>query len=311
MKKNYALVGLMMTMLAGFAQDPIFYNTNQSLVYLNPSFAGSNGFIRNQTAYRNQWPNLSGTYVTVSNSFDAYIKPIRGGIAVNYMNDDQNRGTVKNNVFSISYAQYFSLLENKLKIIPSVQFGYFSRHLDIQRLNFYDPIDPRNGIVWNNTTDTIVSTKGNFDFSSGLLVNYKDFYFGAAVLHINQPDEGFLGVSRLPYRINIHGSYNRKISETTLMNFSAQLFQQQNFSMLKLQVNSVFKNHIIVNTGLTSNSVVLLGLGYRHSLFTTSLGYDVSYSKLSGNRAGSWEFTTSFNLRNKENRKTLTNLEAW
>jgi hypothetical protein len=66
------------------AQDPVYTNTQQSLVALNPSFAGSNGLFRFQSTTRSQWFNLSGSYLTYYNSVDAYIKPIKGGIALTY-----------------------------------------------------------------------------------------------------------------------------------------------------------------------------------------------------------------------------------
>ena len=45
--------------------------------------------------YRNQWPNISGTYVTYAASYDQHIEAINGGIGINVMQDDQARGTLK------------------------------------------------------------------------------------------------------------------------------------------------------------------------------------------------------------------------
>ncbi|MCW3075814.1 MAG: hypothetical protein JWO32_423 [Bacteroidetes bacterium] len=90
-----------------FAQDPLFTSTQQSLAYLNPSFTGSNGIIRNQAAFRNQWPQLSGSYVTFLNSTDVYLKRIKGGLAFTYLHDDQARGTLTTDVYSLAYAVFF------------------------------------------------------------------------------------------------------------------------------------------------------------------------------------------------------------
>jgi type IX secretion system PorP/SprF family membrane protein len=310
MKKNYALIGLMMTMLAGFAQDPIFYNTNQSLVYLNPSFAGSNGFIRNQTAYRNQWPNLSGTYVTYYNGYDMFFKSINAGMAINYTLDDQSRGTLRTETLNFTFAQYFYMCDKKLKIIPSIQFGGFRKQVDLGRLNFGQTIGGATGTSppWPNNPS---SKKSNFDLSSGLLVNYKGFYFGTSVFHMTQPDEGLFGASKLPYRLSIHTSYNVTTSPRTLVNFFVRYDKQQSFNYLNLKVNALFMNHLVTGAGYSTNDVVNLNVGYRHNYFVLSAGYDVSVSKLSGNTAGSWEIQASFNLRTKENRKTITYFETW
>ena len=95
--------------LQASAQDPIITNTQQSLVALNPSFAGSNGLLRYQSNMRSQWYNLSGSYLTFYNSIDAYIKPLKGGIALAYTRDDQARGTLVTNRIDLSYAQHISL----------------------------------------------------------------------------------------------------------------------------------------------------------------------------------------------------------
>jgi len=179
------------------AQDALFVNNHQSLVYLNPSFAGSNGFVRNQFSYRNQWPNISGTYVTHNNSFDAYINKIKGGISLSVFRDDQARGTLRKDGINIGYAHYINLFDNKLKIIPSLQIGYYSQALDKGRLNFGDPINMRSGIIWTSS-NTPISRKDYYDISSGILINSRNSFFGVSVFHINQPDEGLIGFSRLP-----------------------------------------------------------------------------------------------------------------
>ena len=68
-------------MASAFAQDASFENTNQALVYLNPSFAGSNGGIRMQNNYRNQWPNIPYNFVTYQTCADFYLKKINSGFA--------------------------------------------------------------------------------------------------------------------------------------------------------------------------------------------------------------------------------------
>jgi hypothetical protein len=80
---------------------------------------------------------------------------------------------------------------------------------------------------------------------------------------------------------------------------------------LYLNVNALFANHFIVGGGIKSNYNINLNVGYRHNFFSITYGYDVVVSKLSGNTDGSHEVTVSFNLRNKEQRKLLTDFEKW
>ena len=312
MRKIYFLYFAILIFSNGFSQDPLFTNTSQSLVYLNPSFAGSNGGIRNQFSYRNQWPNLSGTFFTYLNSFDGYIKPIKGGVSFSAMMDDQAHGTLITSGLSIAYAQHIYLFDDKLKIIPSIQGSYFRVSLDKTKLNFGDPINSRRGFVWSQPTQAPSQTKNYFDFSSGLLANYKNFYLGTSVFHINQPDEGLLGTSKLPYRLSINSSYNLHLSEKTLINFFVNYQKQQYFEYLNLSINALLFKHFILGAGFKSYySATNIIMGYRNNFYVVSLGYDISLSDLSGNTAGSWEFMASFNLRNKEQRKTITDFERW
>ena len=311
MKKKLCLAFVFLIAFKSFSQDPVYKNAQQSLIALNPSFAGSNGFIRNQAVYRNQWPNLSGTYQTYYSALDGYIKPIRGGISFSASHDDEAHGTLTTDVLSLAYAQHISFLEGKLKIIPSLQGSVGVVRLDLTKLNFGDQIDPRRGFVWYIQQATPASKKTYYDLSAGLLINYKNFYFGTSVFHVNQPDEGLLGKSKLPYRLSIHSSYNLHFSEKTLLNFFARYEQQQNFSYLHFNVSAVIFKHLILNAGYASNDAFNFGFGYRNNFFVLAAGYDVTISKLSGNTAGSWELHASFNLRNKEKRKVLTNFETW
>lgn len=292
-----------------FSQDPLFTNANQSLVYLNPSFAGTNGLVRNQFLYRNQWPNLSGNYVTIYNGLDIYIKPMRGGLAFTYSHDNQARGTIKTDAFNLTYSQHFSLCDKKLKIIPSIQAGYFIIQLDRTKLSFGSVINPRQSPAWNAVVPS--TRKSNFDFSSGLLINYNHFYFGASVFHFNQPDEGLLGVSKKPFRLNIHGSYNLVIGEKTIMQFFTLFQQQQKFYALHIALNAVLFKSLIIGTGYRNVDAINLNIGYRNNCFTIQCGYDVTVSKLAGATAGSWEVSAAFNLRNKDLRKVLSDFERW
>ena len=189
-----------------YAQDPIFYNTNSSLLFLNPSYAGSNGGFRLQNNYRNQWPNLSGNYITYGTSADCYLKKIKGGIGLSILHDDQARGTLKNTNYNFIYAQHLKI-NDKLLIIPSVEFSYINYFLDKNKLSFGSQINPRSGVVWVNTTNNPVLVKTNYDISGGFLLQYNNlFSFGFTTHHINQPDIGLVGYSKLPIRFTIHAS---------------------------------------------------------------------------------------------------------
>ena len=57
-----------------YSQDPTFTQFYSNPVYLNPALAGSSGCPRIGLNYRNEWPQLTGNYVTYCASFDTYAR---------------------------------------------------------------------------------------------------------------------------------------------------------------------------------------------------------------------------------------------
>ncbi len=283
------------------AQDPAFTNTQQSLIHLNPSFAGSNGGLRYQGIYRDQWTNLDGRYTTLYNSMDAYIRKIRGGIGLSYMHDDQAGGALLTDRIDLSYARHFSLFDEKLKIIPSVQCSYFQRTLDRSKLTFGDMIDPRRGYVWGSEPTARYLTKRNIDLSAGLIANYKHFYIGGSVFHINQPEEALMGTGKLPCRLSLFTSYNLFLGEQVLLNAMYRFENQQNFQHHSFNINALFFKHLIVETGLAAMGGHV-SLGFRQNYFTIYGSYIAR---------DTYEIAASFNLRNRDDRKLVKDFERW
>ncbi len=311
---RYTIIFVLGTFLNAFSQDPVFTNAHQSLVALNPSFAGSNGLLRYQSNTRNQWYNSSGpSYLTYYNSVDVFIKPLNGGLALTYTHDDQAKGTLITNRIDLAYAQHLNFLDKKLKIIPSVQVGVFQKRLDNSKLNFGDEIDARRGFTWNQSYFPIygIQTKTNLDLSAGLIINYNHFYIGSTIFHITQPDEGMQGPSKLPYRISSFASYDLALGENVLLNAFVRVESQSSFGNAYFNLNALFLKHIMISSGITSNSALNVFAGYRHNYFSISAGYEFGLSRVAATTAGTYELTASFNLRNKSDRKLVKDFERW
>lgn len=304
-----SLIYVLLLSLNVVSQDPLFFNTNQSLVYTNPSFAGTNGLIRNQFLYRNQWPTLSANYITYYNATDVFIKKSKSGLAFIYLHDDINDGLFKRDEFHLVYAQHIHLFNGKGKLIPSIQAGYFIRTLDRSKLNFGDLIDSTFVPQWGYIVPT--ERKSNFDISAGLLFNYNHIYIGLSAFHINQPDEGLLGVSKLPVRLSGYLSYNLYFNDKNIFQAQLNYQNQNNANVLIVGGNFLLFNSWLLGAAYKSLDGIVLRSGYRQKYFSLQLGYNVVVSKLSGNTAGSWELSASFNLRNKEERGQLLDMERW
>ncbi len=77
------------------AQDPLFTQFYANPLYLNPAMAGSHLCPRFSMNYRNQWPSLSGSFVTQSFSYDQKFKAINGGIGIIAMHDQAGQNTIQ------------------------------------------------------------------------------------------------------------------------------------------------------------------------------------------------------------------------
>jgi len=305
------------------AQDHVFLNSYQSLIRLNPSFAGSNGLIRNQTSYRNQNPLLSGRTESMLNSFDAFIKPVNGGIAFTLQRDDFSYGTLQQTSIGLAYAQYLSFREGDLKIIPSIQASYVNKFLDLNALHFGDPLYGNGGTIQWQPGTIPEPRKSYFSFGSGLLINYKNkLYFGSYIFNANQPSDGFLGDTKLPYRILLHASYMKELNANSFLQLSGRYSQQGEYSFSQLSANIVFMKHVMAGVGYVfsnnvgyvfSNKVPMLNAGYRGDLFSVLVSYDLTMNELSRSTAGSFELHLAFSLRPKENRhpSSMIGFENW
>ena len=69
------------------AKDPEFSQFYANHLYLNPAFAGTARCPRISLNYRNQWPGISGTFITTSASYDQHVESLTGGLGLMVTND--------------------------------------------------------------------------------------------------------------------------------------------------------------------------------------------------------------------------------
>jgi type IX secretion system PorP/SprF family membrane protein len=253
--------------------------------------------------YRNQWPNLSGTYVTYSASYDQHFDFMSGGLGVIVMSDDQARGTLRNTNASLVYS-YHAAINREFSLKFGIQATYFQKTLDRGRLNFGDMIDARRGFVWNTSEIVPSAKKANADFSAGVLGYSKNYFFGFAAHHITQPDEGLLGQSKLPAKFTGHAGMIIPLEKGNESYLSPNvLFQaQQKFQQLNLGLYYV-KGAFVAGLWYRNMDAVIALIGLQNNNFKFGYSYDVTVSKLSGNTAGSHEISLQIQFECKPKRK--------
>ena len=145
LKTFVAILSLFLSFSA-LAQDPEFSQFYANPLYLNPAFAGSNNCPRISMNYRNQWPALSGSFVTQSVSYDQRLGYNKGaGIGLLVTNDIAAQTLTTFNASGIF--SYHLAVNRKFAISVGFQATYFEKSLDWDKLTFEDQIDSRIKVI--------------------------------------------------------------------------------------------------------------------------------------------------------------------
>lgn len=274
------------------AQDPQFTQFYANPLYLNPAFAGTARCPRICINYRNQWPAISGTFVTYSASYDQHIDGMAGGIGLLVTNDRAGKGTLNTTNVSGIYSYQLNLTrEFSMKF--GIQATYAQKSVDWSKLTFGDMIDPRTGFVYSTNEIPNATTRSNVDISAGMLGYSRRYFFGFSVHHITEPDEGFLGTSKLPMKYTGHAGalipLGGRYSESSISpNILYQ--RQQDFQQLNLGVYFT-KGALVGGLWYRNQDSFIILLGFQQDLFKFGYSYDVTVSRLTNATAGSHEIS--------------------
>ncbi len=312
MKKFYTLLlFVLMTGSVSYAQDPHFSQFYANPLYLNPAFAGTTLCPRVILNFRDQWPSISGTYVTYNASYDQHIDKLSGGIGVLLNTDRAGQGILNTTTASFMYS--FRLEVNRsFSMKLALQATYFQKKLDWQKLTFGDMIDKRHGFVYS-TSELPPSrlTKANVDFAAGVLGYGEKYFIGFAVHHLTQPNEGFISMSRMPRRYTVHagGIINlvkkvrrRSNEHTPTLSPNILFMQQANFQEINygLYFNRYpFVGGLWFRQNFKNADAIVFMVGVQASMFKIGYSYDLTISKLTNATGGAHEvsFALQFNCK--------------
>ena len=280
------------------AQDAEFTQFYANPLYLNPAFAGTARCPRTVMNYRDEWPAISGTFVTFSASYDQHVDGLQGGLGFLILNDRAGEGTLNTTSGSILYSYRLDVNRN-FSINAGFQAGYIQKKIDWSKLTFGDQIHERYGFIYETKEQEPSETRGNVDFAAGVLGYSKQYFVGVAVHHLTQPTEGFIqtNLGRLPMKITIHGGAVIPLDETGEdANVSPNILyqRQQDFEQINL---GIYVNKGPIVGGLWyrqahKNSDAFIALvGFQQGMIKFGYSYDITLSKLSNATAGSHEFS--------------------
>jgi len=305
------------------AQDPHFSQFFSNPIYLNPAFAGANGCPRISLNFRDQWPSISGTFITYSASYDQHFDKLHGGVGAIFLADRAAKGTINTYAASLIYSFHLKVAK-EFNMRFAIQATFQNKNLDWTKLRFSDMIDPRYGFIYpTSEQEPAKLSRSIADFSAGFIGYTKNLYFGFAAHHMTQPYEGFLNSkTRLPYKLTGHLGANFSIAkhnrrENTLGDMSLSpnfiyLYQMAShefnyglyFQYYPFLVGAWFRHS-------TKNSDALIFLfGVEYNWFRVGYSYDLTVSRLANVSGGAHEVSLQFLLPCPKKKTFITDLKC-
>jgi type IX secretion system PorP/SprF family membrane protein len=194
MKKSLLSVVFLLSVLACLPQDITFSQINHSKLTYNPGFAGSKKLNDLILSHRNFSPSGFGNYLTYRASFNTYLDRINGGIALQFIRDDQGQGAISRSFISAMYA-YSLRIQKNMTIHPALEAKYATYSLNTRDLIFPDMFN-RNTWQVDGDPEVIGRRSDSYlDFSAGFRLNYRNEYLRSfrdwtlalGVSHLNKP----------------------------------------------------------------------------------------------------------------------------
>ncbi len=254
-------------------QDSYFSQFFNSILYLNPAYAGSAHQPRISVAYRNQMPALGSPWVSYNASYDMPVKVLQGGVGVNVLNDAQ--GPALNRLSIDVMYSYFLEVSSLLTVNAGFQASYSHRFLRGSELILPDQVSAY-GFQGNSRESIGNTNKGYPDFAVGFVAFTQNAYAGVSMHHLTRPDMSMFKTSGEPLsrKLTVHGGMYLSVCQKRLGR-----------EALKLNPNLVYLHQggfRQINYGLDviCNNTVYTGAWFRHSMdfamnaFVVHIGYD-------------------------------------
>lgn len=218
MRKNLQFLIIILLLTASWSvfgqQDAQLSQYMFNPLYINPAAAGTDGVMRFQLHYRNQWSGYqtsydgSGSLGTQIFTASLPLNGLHSGLGIQFLNDKTPSGSGYQNML-LSYSYQIGL-RNGSVISLGVKGGFHTKTFD-SRFRAGESGDP----IVDAVSKTINETKP--DLSFGILYKAENYQLGVSFNHANTPKYGF-GVSRtseyaLKQVLNVTASYDYYLSD--------------------------------------------------------------------------------------------------
>jgi type IX secretion system PorP/SprF family membrane protein len=270
-----------------FGQDFHFSGFMQNIGYVNPAYPAMLSSGEFGLTYRNQWPGIPATFVTYGASLMLPVRPLRGGIGLNLMNDMQGSGVINQSSISLLYG-YLIDAGSSWQVAAGISASYVFRKFDAGELVFRSDI--LNDLGYAYSPVTLESYAKNYpDFSVGLMARYNNnLTMGISVAHLTQPNHTFSEVagSSLPLK------YTAFVSGTLPVNSNSVTVEPALFYSLQQTNNEIIwgskfmiRNNIMAGGWIRQNmqfdfEAFIISAGFSWEKYNISYSYDVNLKKI-------------------------------
>ncbi|MDP4189319.1 MAG: PorP/SprF family type IX secretion system membrane protein [Bacteroidota bacterium] len=304
MKKRLGIILLLFINLYGYSQDPQFSQFYAAPLYLGPSLAGTAGNSRVCLNYRDQWPKLSGKFLTYSLSYDTYLSQYNSGVGLLLLRDDAGSGKLTTTQAGLNYS-YRVKAGKDFFIQPGIQFMYYQRKIDFEKLTFADQYY-NDQVLPQSIESPPGNQNGHIDFTTSLMAFNKNFWFGSTLDHMMRMNTSLQEDTRyVPLKLSVYGGVKTVINEA-FMNVDEQsvsvAFNYRTQAMLQQLDLGVYYNRHPFTVGLwyrgipvikstkTKDAISILG-GLNIKDVAVSYSYDLTVSKLVSSTGGAHEIS--------------------
>lgn len=304
------------------AQDAQLTQFYATPTYVNPAFAGTGLQTRFGLVARDQWPAIPGAFITANFAIDHNLSGMNSGLGLMVHHDRAGSGALRYSSVTGQYA-YEIQLKRKVFLRPALQIGWVQHAVDYSRLVFGDQL-ARGGTV--GTYEVMDGTSvGYADIGSGLLFFTPKLWLGAALHHMNKPNQSLLlNEAQVPMKFSMHGGYRitirtpviRKNPESFVFAFNYKA--QQKFDQLDLGMYferepiffglwyrglPLFKRYA---PGYANNDAVALLVGTIIEDMRIGYSYDVTISRLAANSGGAHEITIGYEIASRQRKRAAS-----
>jgi len=316
-KKTF--VSILIVLLPGIlltAQDVQFTQFYASKLYLAPSFAGAIQQDRIALSYRNQWPNLPGTFVSYTFSYDHYFSNFNSGVGILVLRDVAGSGDLSTTNFGLQYS-YDIKINDYWHIRPGAHFYFMQTGLDFDKLIWNDQLSP-GGTGQTSIEQPPLETRADVDFATSALVYSEKYWLGFTVDHLLKPRTSLYGSEEfVPMKFSLFGGAQvvrrgrllNPIDETLSLAF---LFKSQGgINQLDMGVYW-FKEPMVIglwyrgipfiNNEKRGDAIAVLA-GYKIDNFSVGYSYDFTISRLLASTGGAHEISLIYEFKTTRKRQ--------